>query len=98
MNGFVNYVENYPYPFVVGNKIWELPFVYPNDYTGQVLHGKGNQITIDDFKAALDATVAKKGAVSLCFHAGSWMCSGQMVEVVDYADKTYGKKIKFLTS
>ena len=97
MNGFVNYVENYPYPFVVGNKIWELPFVYPNDYTGQVLHGKGNQITIDDFKAALDATVAKKGAVSLCFHAGSWMRSGQMVEVVDYADKTHGKKIKFLT-
>ena len=97
MNGFVNYVENYPYPFVVGNKIWELPFAYPNDYTGQVLHGRGNQITIDDFKAALDATVTKKGAVSLCFHAGSWMRSEQMVEVVDYADKTHGGKIKFLT-
>jgi len=97
MNGFVNYVENYPYPFVVGSKIWELPFVYPNDYTGQVLHGRGNQITIDDFKAALDATVAKKGAVSLCFHAGSWMRTEQMVEVVDYADKTHGAKIKFLT-
>ena len=96
MTGFVNYLQNYPYPFVVGNKIWELPFVYPNDYTGQALHGRGNPVTIEDFKAALDATVVKKGAVSLCFHAGSWMRSEQMVEIIDHADKTHGKKIKFL--
>ena len=44
-------VENYPYPFVIGNLIWEVPFVYPNDYTGQALHGHQNPITIADFKA-----------------------------------------------
>ena len=96
MKGFVNYVENYPYPFVVGNLIWELPFVYPNDYTGQALHGSQNPITIADFKAAVDATVAKQGAVSLCFHAGGWMSSEQMADIVDHADLTHGKKMKFL--
>ena len=96
MNGFVNYVENYPYPFVVGNLIWELPFVYPNDYTGQALHGNQNPVTIADFKAAVDATVAKQGAVSLCFHAGGWMSNKQMVDIVDHSEKTHGKKVKFL--
>ena len=96
MNGFVNYVENYPYPFVVGNLIWEVPFVYPNDYTGQALHGSQSPITIADFKAAVDATVAKQGAVSLCFHAGGWMTNKQMVDIVDHSDLTHGKKVKFL--
>ena len=95
--GFVNYIENYPYPFVVGRKIWELPFVYPNDYTGQVLHGAQNPVTISDYKAAVDATVAKQGAVSLCFHAGNWMRNSQMVDIVDHASRTHGKKVKFLS-
>ncbi len=97
MTGFVNYIEDYPYPFTVGNLIWEVPFVYPNDYTGQALHGAQNPITIADFKAAVDATVAKKGAVSLCFHAGGWMRNEQMVEIVDHAARTHGRKVKFLT-
>ena len=96
MNGFVSYIENYPYPFVVGRKIWELPFVYPNDYTGNGLNGAQSTTTIEDFKAAVDATVAKKGCVSLCFHAGGWMLNSQMVDIVDHADRTYGKKVKFL--
>ena len=94
--GFVNYIENYPYPFMVGGKIWELPFVYPNDYTGQALHGAQNPETIADYKAAVDATVAKQGAVSLCFHAGNWMRNTQMVEIVDHANRIHGKKVKFL--
>ena len=96
MTGFVNYLENYPYPFVVGGKIWELPFVYPNDYTGQALLGAQNPVFISDYKAAVDATVAKQGAVSLCFHSGGWMRNDQMVEIVDHADRTHGKKVKFL--
>ena len=96
MNGFVSYIENYPYPFVVGGKIWELPFVYPNDYTGNGLNGAQSATTIADFKAAVDATVAKQGCVSLCFHAGGWMLNSQMVDIVDHADRTYGKKVKFL--
>ena len=94
--GFVNYVENYPYPFVVGNKIWELPFVFPNDYTGSVLFGGNNPTTIADYKAAVDATVLKKGATSLCFHSSVWM-SDRMVEIVDHAHRTHGKKVKFLS-
>ena len=97
MNGFVNYIEDYPYPFTVGNMIWEIPFVYPNDYTGQALNGAQNPVMIADFKVAVDATVAKQGAVSLCFHAGGWMRNDQMVEIVDHADRTHGKKVKFLT-
>ena len=96
MDGFVNYIEDYPYPFVVGKLIWEVPFVYPNDYTGQALNGAQNPMMIDDFKAAVDATVAKQGAVSLCFHAGGWMRNEQMVDIVDHADRTHGRKVKFL--
>ena len=96
MNGFVSYIENYPYPFVVGGKIWELPFVYPNDYTGNGLNGAQSATTIADFKAAVDATVAKQGCVSLCFHAGGWMLNTQMVDIVDHADRTYGRKVRFL--
>ena len=96
MTGFVNYIENYPYPYVVGQKIWELPFVYPNDYTGQALFGNQSPVTVADYKAAVDATVAKRGAVSLCFHAGGWLRNEQMADIVDHSDRTHGKKVKFL--
>ena len=69
-------------------------FPYPGDF--YLLVGNQNPMTIADFKAAVDATVAKQGAVSLCFHAGGWMSNQQMVDIVDHSDKTHGKKVKFL--
>ena len=61
-----------------------------------MLHGNQNPVTIADFKAAIDAAVAKKGAVSLCFHSGGWMRPDQMAAIVDHSDRTHGKKVKFL--
>jgi len=94
--GYVNYVENYPYPFVVGKLIWELPFVLPDDYLGNGLHGNQNPITTADFKATVDAAVAKRGAVAFCFHAGEWIRNDQMVDIVDHVDRKHGAKVKFL--
>ena len=44
--------------------------MYPNDYTGQALHGNQNPMTIADFKAAVDATVAKQEPSHYVFMLG----------------------------
>src|SRR5262249_26299988 len=49
-----------------------------------------------DWKAALDCTVIKKGVMTMVFHPHGWIKNDQMVELIDYADKRYGKKVKFL--
>ena len=36
---FVNYVENYPYPYVIGRLCWEMPPVMPGDWQGFNLNG-----------------------------------------------------------
>ena len=41
-------------------------------------------------------TVKKKGTMNLVFHPHGWASTQQLVDLVDYADKTYGKKVKFL--
>ncbi|HEX4590699.1 MAG TPA: polysaccharide deacetylase family protein, partial [Gemmataceae bacterium] len=58
---FVNYVEDYPYPFVVNRLCWEFPCATPSDWQAQHLQQPNNPITVRDWKAALDATVIKKG-------------------------------------
>lgn len=94
--GFVNYVENYPYPTIVSNSTWDIPFVLPDDYTGSEIHGNQSPKTIQDYKAAIDATVIKQGAISLCFHPYAWMRNDQMVEIINDVHAVYGRNVKFL--
>src|SRR5207302_3273831 len=35
---FVNYIEDYPYPYVIGNLCWEFPCMVPSDWAAQNLH------------------------------------------------------------
>ena len=92
----VNYVENYPYPFVIGGLCWELPCVVPSDWEAQHRNGVCSPRTVADLKAAVDATVVKQGVFSLCFHPHGWIAAEQVVDLIDHAVARHGKRIKFL--
>ena len=93
----VNLVENYPYPYVIGRTVWEFPCLMPSDWDAQHLNGECSPTTLADLKTAVDAVVTKQGVFSLCFHPHGWIEADQVVELVDYAAKRHGPKVKFLT-
>lgn len=94
---FVNYIENYPYPYVINGCCWQFPCVAPSDWSAQHLHGVNNPRTVEDWKAALDLTVLKQGVFNLVFHPHGWITAEQVVELIDHAVQTHGSKVKFLT-
>lgn len=93
---FVNYVEDYPYPYVVARLCWELPSAGPDDWQGFNLQGAHNPATVRDMMAALDATVIQQGVYTLTHHVDRWIRSDQVVELIDHAVEKHGKKIMFL--
>ena len=92
----MNYIENYPYPYVIGKLCWEIPSEVPDDWQGQNLHGKAHPKIIADMKAALDAAARKKGVFAPTFHPYNWIRSDQLIEVIDHAVTTLGNKVKAL--
>jgi putative membrane-bound dehydrogenase-like protein len=94
---FVNTIEDYPYPYVIGRLCWEFPCVTPSDWEAQFYHKPVNPITLHDLEAALDAIVLKQGVFDLVFHPYGWIQNEQVVQLIDYAASRYGKKVKFLT-
>lgn len=94
---FVNQIQNYPFPYLIGNQCWEFPCTIPDDWQGQNLNRPNNPLTVNDLKAAVDATVTKKGIANIIFHPHGWIRAEQLVEVVDHVEKKYGKRVKFLT-
>lgn len=94
---FVNYIRNYPYPYVINDSCWQFPCVAPSDWSAQHLHGSNNPVTVDDWKAALDITVHKQGVFNLVFHPHGWIKAEQVVELIDHAVEKHGRKVKFLT-
>ncbi|NQT12318.1 MAG: VCBS repeat-containing protein, partial [Planctomycetes bacterium] len=92
-----NLIENYPYPYVIGRLAWEIAPLMPSDWDAQHLNGKKSPKTTRDLKAAVDATVVKRGVFSLCFHAHGWIAGDQVVEMIDHAVAKYGRKVKFLS-
>ena len=93
---FVNYVENYPYPYVVDHLCWEMPSEIPDDWLGINFQGNHNPLTIRDMKAAIDAVVLKQGTFTLTFHPDRWIRNDQVIELIDHATSRYGDKVKFL--
>jgi hypothetical protein len=89
--------RGYPYPYVVNRLCWEFPCVVPSDWSAQHLQKPNNPDTLRDMKAALDITVLKQGVYNLVFHPHGWIKSEQIVELIDHAVATHGKKVKFLT-
>lgn len=94
---FVNKVENYPYPFIVGRLMWEFPCTVPDDWQGFNLQGPFNPKTVADWQAAVDATVHKQGTASFVFHPHNWIRNTQMLEIIEHAVAQHGQRIKFLT-
>lgn len=94
---FVNYVEDYPYPYVVARLCWEMPSAIPDDWLGFNRFGPHSPTTIRDMKAAIDAAVIKQGIFTLTFHPGRWIRNDQVIELIDYAVSRYGSRVKFLS-
>ncbi|MAG93455.1 MAG: dehydrogenase [Planctomycetaceae bacterium] len=94
---FVNTIENYPYPYVIGRLCWEFPCATPSDWEAQHLNKPGNARSLEDMKAALDAVVIKQGTFNLVFHSVGWIRAGQVAELVDHAADTHGRKVRFLS-
>ncbi len=95
---FINFVENYPYPYVIAKLCWEMPSAIPDDWMGNNYHQPRNPLTVRDMKLALDAVALKQGAYTLTFHphTHNWITSAQVLELVNHALDRYGKKVKFL--
>jgi putative membrane-bound dehydrogenase-like protein len=95
-DNFVNWIENYPYPYVINGLCWEFPCMVPSDWEAQHLQQPNNPKTVEDMKTALDITVMKKGVFNLVFHPHGWIKAEQVVELIDHAVAKHGKKVKFL--
>jgi len=93
---FVNTIEDYPYPYVIGRLGWQFPCIVPSDWEAQNLRKPSNPHTVADMKAALDAVVIKRGVYCLVFHPHGWIDNGQVVELIDHAVARHGSKVKFL--
>ena len=96
-NNFVNWIENYPYPYVINGRCWEFPCMVPSDWEAQFLQQPNSPDTVRDMKAALDITVHKQGVFNLVFHPHGWIKAEQVVELIDHAVAKHGKKVRFLT-
>ncbi len=94
---FGNFIEDYPYPYVIGRLCWEFPCVTPSDWQGHNLYGSGNPLLTRDWHLALDAIVRKQGTFTLVFHPYGWSKPEQVIDLIDHAVDRYGKKVKFLT-
>jgi putative membrane-bound dehydrogenase-like protein len=93
---FVNTIENYPYPYVIGRLCWQFPCIMPSDWVAQHRQQPANPRTLADWKAALDATVIKQGVFCLIFHPYNWIRNEQIVDLIEHAVTKHGKKVKFL--
>src|SRR3954462_13979329 len=96
-DSFVNTIEDYPYPYIVGRLCWEFPCATPSDWQAQYVHKPLNPTTTADWKALLDATVIKRGVMTMVFHPHGWSSAEQWIKLIDHATAKYGKRVKFLT-
>ena len=97
LRDYAGFIEDYPYPYVVGKLCWEFPCITPSDWQANNAHGAKNPETLADWKAALDWVVAKQGVMTTVFHPHGWSSPEQWVEFIGYAQEKYGKRVKFLT-
>jgi hypothetical protein len=80
---------------VIGNTVWEFPCIVPSDWEGQHRNGKNAAETVEDLQRAIAAVVAKKGVFTLVYHPHGWIKAEQVVELIDFAHRKYGRKVRF---
>ena len=96
-DSYVVTIENYPYPYAIGSRIWEMPCMVPSDWEAQHLHGSSNPVTVRDWEAAIDATVLKQGVFNFVFHPHGWVKITQMIEWIDHITAKHDSNVKFLS-
>ncbi|MEN9573403.1 MAG: hypothetical protein RL514_1258 [Verrucomicrobiota bacterium] len=94
---FGTYIEDYPYPYVINRTCWEFPAMVPSDWEAFNAHGPTNAATVADWQLALDAVVRAQGVFTFIFHPHAWIRADQIIQFIDHAERTHGKKVKFLT-
>lgn len=94
---FVNTIDDYPFPYVIGNLCWEFPCIVPSDWEAQNVLQPNNPRLVDDLIVALDVVVEKQGTLNLVFHPHGWMRNDQVVQLIDYAQRTYGDAVRFMS-
>jgi putative membrane-bound dehydrogenase-like protein len=93
---FVNRIDDYPYPYVIGRLCWEFPCIAPSDWSAQHAQGEAKPETLADMQAGVDAAVAKQGVYTMVFHPYTWIRNDQIVALIDQTVAKHGKKVKFL--
>lgn len=93
---YFNSIANYPYPYVINGLLWELPVLMPGDAHGVHAYGANNPRVLDDWQHVLDATVHKLGLYTLCFHPHGYCLPESVAGLVEYADRKYGRRVRFL--
>src|ERR1051325_593440 len=93
---FKTTIENYPYPYLINNMLWEMPFVAPSDWESFHIQGNLAPQMLEDWEKALDIIVKKRGTFNFVFHPHGWSSSTQMVAFIDHAEKTHAGKVRFL--
>ncbi|MDR3402590.1 MAG: HEAT repeat domain-containing protein [Chthoniobacter sp.] len=96
LGDYAGFIDDYPYPYVIGKLCWEFPCIVPSDWESFNTQGANSPVMLDDWKAALDHVVEQQGVFTAVFHPHGWSAPQQWVDFIDYAEKTYGKRVKFL--
>ncbi len=94
---YAGFIEDYPYPYVFGKLAWEFPCITPSDWQASNALGPKTAEMLDDWKTALDAVVRAQGVFTSVFHPHGWSTPEQWIALIDYAQSTYGARVKFLT-
>ena len=94
---FVNTIDDYPYPYVIGQRCWEIPCTVPSDWEAQNINGVNHPRSVADMQAAMDIVLLKQGIYTLVFHPHGWIENTQVVELIDHAVSRYGSRMKFMT-
>jgi putative membrane-bound dehydrogenase-like protein len=96
LGDYAGFIEDYPFPYQIGPSHWEFPCIVPSDWEAFNISGAKSPEMLEDWKAALDRIVEQKGVFTAVFHPHGWSGPEQWIEFIDYAERTYGKRIKFL--
>jgi hypothetical protein len=87
---YAGFIEDYPYPYVFGRLGWEFPCITPSDWEASNAIGPNTPEMLADWKAALDNVVRAQECSRRSFIHHGWSTPEQWVELIDYAQKTYG--------
>src|SRR5207244_1988732 len=80
---FVNTIEDYPYPYVIGRLCWEFPCVVPSDWEANHYHKPNNPNTAGDGQAGPVAIVRKQGVSRMCFHRPGWTRGNKLIRLTN---------------